>query len=149
MLDDIYSALEQVQGDENIYTLGRIGQHNIVIAWLSAGSTGIAPAAKVAKDMLRSFPQIRFGLMVGIGGGAPSSNTDIRLGDVVVGVPDGGLGKNSRNTASGKSTHTIRRWGGEIRSWKDRGRWEIRAYGSAQYASGSGQEWREQIACET
>lgn len=48
MLDDVYPALEQVQGDENIYTLGRIGQHKTVTAWLSAGSTGIAPAAKVA-----------------------------------------------------------------------------------------------------
>lgn len=99
MLDDVYPALEQVQGDENIYTLGRIGQHKTVIAWLSAGCTGIAPATKVTKEMLRSFPQIRFGLMVGIGGGAPSMNADIRLGDVVVGVPDGDLGKKSGNVA--------------------------------------------------
>ncbi|KAJ5655363.1 hypothetical protein N7507_007313 [Penicillium longicatenatum] len=111
MLDDVYPALEQVQGDENIYTLGRIGQHNIVIAWLSAGSTGIAPAAKVAKDMLRSFPQIRFGLMVGIGGGAPSVNADIRLGDVVVGVPDGELGgvvkfDRGKTVQSGTFEHT-------------------------------------------
>lgn len=49
--------------------------------------------------MLRSFPQIRFGLMVGIGGGEPSMNADIRLGDVVVGVPDGELGKKSGNVA--------------------------------------------------
>lgn len=92
MLEEVYPDLKQAEGDENIYTLGRIGQHKIVIACLSAGSTGIAPAAKVAKDMLRSFRQIRFGLMVGIGGGAPSANDDIRLGDVVVGVPDGELG---------------------------------------------------------
>ncbi|UKZ46067.1 hypothetical protein TrVGV298_000264 [Trichoderma virens] len=42
--------------------------------------------------MMRSFPNIRFGLMVGIGGGAPAkpSNNprdDIRLGDVVVSCP--------------------------------------------------------------
>ncbi|KAL7915295.1 putative kinesin [Trichoderma velutinum] len=42
--------------------------------------------------MMRSFPNIRFGLMVGIGGGAPSkpcddSRDDIRLGDVVVSCP--------------------------------------------------------------
>lgn len=92
MLDEVYPDLKQAEGDENIYTLGRIGQHKIVIACLSAGSTGIVSAAKVATDMLRSFRQIRFGLMVGIGGGAPSANEDIRLGDVVVGVPDGELG---------------------------------------------------------
>lgn len=97
MLDEIYPTLDQAQGDENVYTLGRIGQHNIVIACLPAGSTGTTPAAKGAADMLRSFPRIRFGLMVGIGGGAPSANKppneDIRLGDVVVGVPDKNLGK--------------------------------------------------------
>lgn len=99
MLDEIYPAQNQPQGDDNVYTLGRIGQHNIVIACLPAGSTGITPAAKGAADMLRSFPSIRFGLMVGIGGGAPSSASkspdeeDIRLGDVVVSVPDGELGK--------------------------------------------------------
>ena len=41
----------------------------------------------MAKDMLRSFESIRIGLMVGIGGGAPSDKHDIRLGDVVVGCP--------------------------------------------------------------
>ncbi len=42
--------------------------------------------------MLRSFPSIRFGLMVGIGGGAPSLKHDIRLGDVVVSSPVGRTG---------------------------------------------------------
>ncbi|KAF4473303.1 vegetative incompatibility het-e-1 [Fusarium agapanthi] len=39
--------------------------------------------ATIAKDLLRTFKSIRFGLMVGIGGGAPTSQHDIRLGDVV------------------------------------------------------------------
>src|SRR5271155_5783334 len=42
--------------------------------------------------MLRSFPSIRFGLMVGIGGGAPSPKNDIRLGDVVISSPVGKTG---------------------------------------------------------
>jgi nucleoside phosphorylase len=46
----------------------------------------------VATDMLRSFTSIRFGLMVGIGGGAPSPKHDIRLGDVVVSSPVGRMG---------------------------------------------------------
>jgi hypothetical protein len=37
----------------------------------------------VARDMLYTFDSIRFGLMVGIGDGVPSSGHDIRLGDVV------------------------------------------------------------------
>ncbi|KAI7763037.1 hypothetical protein LZL87_011180 [Fusarium oxysporum] len=34
--------------------------------------------------MLHSFPNVRIGLMVGIGGGAPSQKHDIRLADIVV-----------------------------------------------------------------
>jgi nucleoside phosphorylase len=73
--------------DDNIYTLGRIGDHNVVIACLPKGQYGLTSAASVAKDMQRSFSQIRFGLMVGNGGGAPSEKHDIRLGDVVVSSP--------------------------------------------------------------
>jgi nucleoside phosphorylase len=78
--------------DSNAYTLGRIGEHNVVIASLPKGKYGLTSAATVAKDMLRSFDSIRFGLMVGIGGGAPSSKHDIRLGDVVVSSPVGRTG---------------------------------------------------------
>jgi nucleoside phosphorylase len=34
-----------------------------------------------------AFPSIRFGLIVGIGGGMPSEEADIRLGDIVVSKP--------------------------------------------------------------
>jgi nucleoside phosphorylase len=93
MLDEIHEDLqEQDPSDHNSYMLGQIYHHNIVIASLPAGVYGIAPAATVAKDMLRTFPSIRFGLMVGIGGAAPSSTHDIRLGDVVVSEPYGTSG---------------------------------------------------------
>ncbi|KAH0594295.1 hypothetical protein MHUMG1_08134 [Metarhizium humberi] len=78
--------------DHNQYTLGRMGNHHIVIAVLPSGEYGIASAAIVAKDMLHSFPNIKIGLMVGIGGGAPSQKHDIRLGDVVVSDPRDGIG---------------------------------------------------------
>jgi nucleoside phosphorylase len=39
-----------------------------------------------------TFPSLRFGLMVGIGGGVPSYEHDIRLGDVVVSQPTGSFG---------------------------------------------------------
>ncbi|KAL4788864.1 hypothetical protein BDV19DRAFT_48930 [Aspergillus venezuelensis] len=78
--------------DSNDYTLGKIGGHNVVLAILPAGEYGIASAANVAKDMLHSFPSVRIGLMVGIGGGAPSRNHDIRLGDIVVSIPREGKG---------------------------------------------------------
>jgi nucleoside phosphorylase len=92
-LDEEHEGPEYVsQHDNNNYTLGRIGKHKVVIATLPLGEYGIASAATVARDMLSSFPNIRIGLMVGIGGGAPSSKHDIRLGDIVVGIPSSGKG---------------------------------------------------------
>ena len=49
------------------------------------------------QDLLRSFPRVRFGLMVGVGGGAPSNPSDnpcqdILLGDVTVSNADGTSG---------------------------------------------------------
>ncbi len=78
--------------DNNNYTLGRIGEHNVAIAVLPGGEYGTASAATVARDMLHTFSNIRIGLMVGIGGGAPTLEHDIRLGDVVVSEPRNGLG---------------------------------------------------------
>ncbi|KAH7173109.1 hypothetical protein DER46DRAFT_596919 [Fusarium sp. MPI-SDFR-AT-0072] len=40
--------------------------------------------------MMHSFPNVRIGLMVGIGGGVPSKKHDIRLGDIVVSAPRDG-----------------------------------------------------------
>ncbi|RYP59454.1 hypothetical protein DL770_010191 [Monosporascus sp. CRB-9-2] len=82
----------QSPNDNNDYTLGEIGKHNVVIAVLPDGEYGTASAASVARDMLHSFPNIRIGLMVGIGGGAPSPKHDIRLGDIVVSTPSDGRG---------------------------------------------------------
>lgn len=88
MLDQVHAPLPNLDGDDNSYTFGQIGVHNIVVACLPAGMTGNNSAATVAKDMLRSFP-IKIGLMVGIGGGVWSQKVDVRLGDVIVSQPDG------------------------------------------------------------
>ncbi|EXF84400.1 hypothetical protein CFIO01_02715 [Colletotrichum fioriniae PJ7] len=93
MLDQVHPDLShQNPADHNNYILGQVQNHNVVIACLPAGIYGLTPAATVAKDMLRTFKSIRFGLMVGIGGGAPSRADDIRLGDIVVGQPTGTIG---------------------------------------------------------
>ncbi|KAL2160080.1 hypothetical protein VTH06DRAFT_1735 [Thermothelomyces fergusii] len=78
--------------DSNSYALGRIGRHNVVIAALPSGSYGLVAAAVAARDMLHSFPNVRLGLLVGTGGGAPGPGRDVRLGDVVVGIPGDGRG---------------------------------------------------------
>jgi nucleoside phosphorylase len=86
MLDETDPPLPQALSDSNCYTLGRVGNHNVVIACLPVGQLGNNSAATVAAQMKYSFASIRFGLLVGIGGGAPIKN-DIRLGDVVVSKP--------------------------------------------------------------
>ncbi|PNP54670.1 hypothetical protein FNYG_15619 [Fusarium nygamai] len=92
-LDEEHEGPREVaQNDNNNYALGSIGSHNIVISVLPDREYGTAVAATVARDMLHSFPNIRIGLMVGIGGGAPSPNHDIRLGDIVVSSRHGGKG---------------------------------------------------------
>ncbi|KAL3484491.1 purine and uridine phosphorylase [Aspergillus germanicus] len=93
MFDELHPSLIQDEADTNTYTLGRIGEHNVVLVCLPSGTMGTSPAATAAANMLRTFPKIRFGLMVGVGGGAPGppSNDpceDLRLGDVVVSNPD-------------------------------------------------------------
>ena len=93
MLDDNFNGPEMNEvNDENTYAFGRIAGHNVVIGCLPDGIYGTNSAAIVARDMVRSFPNLRFALMVGIGGGAPTQERDIRLGDVVVSVPRGNLG---------------------------------------------------------
>ncbi|KAM0425178.1 hypothetical protein ACHAPT_009495 [Fusarium lateritium] len=84
-LDETHERPKRVSPhDDNDYTLGKIWGHNVVIAVLPLGEYGISSATGVARDMLHSFPNVRIGLMVGIGGGAPSPKHDIRLGDIVV-----------------------------------------------------------------
>ncbi|KAF5572617.1 ankyrin repeat [Fusarium pseudoanthophilum] len=86
MLDEIHPDLPQPADDCNAYTLGSIGLHNIIIACLPKGMIGLSPAATVAANIVRTFPFIKFSMMVGIGGGIPPK---VRLGDVVIGTPSG------------------------------------------------------------
>lgn len=84
MLDCVHKALPQDLNDSNSYVLGSIGQHNVAIACLPNDQYGTNNAAIVFTNMRRTFNNIQLGLMVGIGGAAPSK-ADLRLGDIVVG----------------------------------------------------------------
>ncbi|KAM3513179.1 hypothetical protein MY11210_003204 [Beauveria gryllotalpidicola] len=97
MLDEEHAAptgFTRHQTDVNVYTWGRMGEHNIIIASLPAGVYGTTSAATTASSLLASLPSIRVSLLVGIGGGIarPDEDHDIRLGDVVVSQPDGTTG---------------------------------------------------------
>ncbi|KAL9088061.1 MAG: hypothetical protein Q9165_006402 [Trypethelium subeluteriae] len=87
VLDEVHTNLAVPSHDENAYTLGRICGHNIVVACLPAGVYGTTAAATVASQMLSTFSSITMRLMVGVGGGVPTKEHDIRLGDVVISIP--------------------------------------------------------------
>jgi nucleoside phosphorylase len=85
MLDEKHAELPRRPNDNNTYTLGRIKNHNIVIACLPQDQYGNINAASVLTNLMCTFPSIRHGLMVGIGGAAPAKE-DVRLGDIDVGT---------------------------------------------------------------
>jgi nucleoside phosphorylase len=124
MLDERHGKpddFEKPSSDDNSYRWGRIGDHNVVIASLPVGVYGTISAATTAKDMTSSFPNIKVGLMVGIGAGIarPNQRRDIRLGDVVVSLPRGqsggviqyDLGKSRVSEDQGHTAHTFERVG--------------------------------------
>ncbi|EMR71916.1 putative kinesin light protein [Eutypa lata UCREL1] len=86
VLDETHDDLPKPPNDHNTYILGSIGDHNIVITCLPEGKIGTSSAATAVVQMVRTFPAIKSGLMVGIGGGIPPK---VRLGDVVVSKPTG------------------------------------------------------------
>lgn len=89
MLDEEHECLPQSPADHNAYILGSIGRYNVVIVGLYV--PGNCAAATVITQMRTTFPELRFGLLVGIGGGVPTTtdNGMIRLGDIVVSKPSG------------------------------------------------------------
>jgi hypothetical protein len=50
------------------YTLGRIGEHNVVLGCLPAGQTGTNTMTRAAAQMMARYSSIQMGLTVGIGG---------------------------------------------------------------------------------
>ncbi|KAK6495559.1 hypothetical protein TWF481_002608 [Arthrobotrys musiformis] len=87
ILDETHPQLKVPDSDINVYKFGRIGRHNVAISCLPEGRCGVTRAGFVAAHMGRTFPRLKFGLMVGVGGGVPSQDNDIRLGDLVISQP--------------------------------------------------------------
>jgi nucleoside phosphorylase len=85
-------SVQQFDRDASIYHLGPIGNHSVVIAGLPDGHTGIASAASVAERLWARFQSVKALLLVGVGGGVPTTKNDMRLGDVVVSRPAGNNG---------------------------------------------------------
>ncbi|KAL2803170.1 hypothetical protein BJX63DRAFT_80362 [Aspergillus granulosus] len=89
VLDELHPPLSQPKSDHNVYTLGSVGSHNVVVACLPAGVYGTTSAAAAVSHLMSTYQNVRFKLMVGVGGGVPRENHDIRLGDIAVSKPTG------------------------------------------------------------
>ncbi|KAF4553215.1 Hypothetical protein D9617_7g029420 [Elsinoe fawcettii] len=89
MLDEIHESLPQPSNDDNIYELGEIYGHNVVLCPLPRAGNVIA--ASSVTQMLRTFTNLKFSLLVGIGGGVPTKSASgrVKLGDIVIGTPTG------------------------------------------------------------
>ncbi|KAK4500879.1 hypothetical protein PRZ48_009071 [Zasmidium cellare] len=98
MLDEEHDEPEDFErndSDNNSYTWGRIGKHNVVIA--SLPEYGTSAAATSAAHMRASLPDVKVGLLVGIGAGITGEardekgvvtvRRDMFLGDVAVSIP--------------------------------------------------------------
>jgi len=97
MLDNQHDGqFETVRGDDYIYIGGDINGHNIVIAtWPEGQNYGVGAAAALVNQVKARFSNIWFALLVGVAAGLPNLSSkppakrrDIRLGDVLVCVPD-------------------------------------------------------------
>lgn len=87
LLDEVHEEASLGCSSTHQYVYGNMNGHNVVMGCLPVTQMGTASAVAVATEMTSTFPSLRFGLLVGVGGGVPGRQ-DIRLGDVVVSQPD-------------------------------------------------------------
>lgn len=67
MLDEKHENFEdlsQHDDDDNAYTLGIIGKHNVVMANLPSGTYGTIEATRTVDNMIRSFRNIGTGIIL-------------------------------------------------------------------------------------
>ncbi|TQV90400.1 nacht and wd domain-containing protein [Cordyceps javanica] len=106
MLDDTHLGKFPDDGGDYTYIAGEMRGHNVIIATFPAGHNyGTSAAAALASHIKTAFRNIRVSLLVGVAAGIPRLSgpdlRDIRLGDVLVAMPEGddaavvayGLGK--------------------------------------------------------
>jgi hypothetical protein len=80
----------KLNGDSNVYTIGNIGPHRVVLTKLSTigdSREATISAASITGRLLGNFQDIEHVLIVGVGGGVPhftDASQHTRLGDVVL-----------------------------------------------------------------
>jgi nucleoside phosphorylase len=110
------------EGESNVYTVGRMADHQVVSTKLSrvgAGRAAATAAGNAVTRLLGTFNRIEHVLLVGVAGGVPHYNDyerHVRLGDIVVSMP---YKKNkpvylhcdqAEQTNNGKYDFTCRDW---------------------------------------
>ncbi len=82
--DDDGDVYGKATSNQNAYSTGIIGHHNVVLAHMPG--MGKESAARVAANCRSSFEGIKLALVVGICGGVPfpAHGEEILLGDVVI-----------------------------------------------------------------
>lgn len=96
VFENEHESLPGVEGDNNTYILADVERHNMVLTFPPLGKTGVAAVTTCATNMMRTFTNIQFILVVGVASGAPRApdledpSKDLRLGDVVVSYPMNG-----------------------------------------------------------
>ena len=82
--DETGNIYRRSAGDTNNYTVGCIGEHNVVLTLLP--QMGKANGASVSSNLRSSFRNLELAFLVGICGGVPQTKAgdEILLGDVVV-----------------------------------------------------------------
>ncbi|KAL3488029.1 hypothetical protein BJX62DRAFT_182948 [Aspergillus germanicus] len=68
LFDCSHDNLPTNECDTNTYALGSMGNHNVVAVCLPWEEYGLNAASKVASDMEKSFPAVKWHFVVGIGG---------------------------------------------------------------------------------
>ncbi|KAL7921495.1 purine and uridine phosphorylase [Trichoderma austrokoningii] len=81
--DEDGDTFGRAAGDNNYYTTGRLGKHNVVLAVLPGMGTN--SAASATASLRASYGSLRLVFLVGVCGGVPRvADEDVFLGDVVV-----------------------------------------------------------------
>ncbi|XHF98729.1 hypothetical protein AWENTII_002268 [Aspergillus wentii] len=125
LFDETYATFNRIygkqDGDLNIYSNGKLGQHDVVLCLLP--EMGKGNAATVSSSLRISYPRVQLGLLVGICGAVPfprpDGDTEIIMGDVIISdsvieydfgsqYPDGFRRKTDVKSTLGRPTREIR-----------------------------------------
>ncbi|KAF3938913.1 hypothetical protein ABW19_dt0200338 [Dactylella cylindrospora] len=83
LLDEEHTAHPTPKHDQNVYKLGKIAAHNVVIVLLPF--TGRVAAAIVAANAWRTFSNLEITLLIGAGAASGAGSGTVELEDVVIG----------------------------------------------------------------